>query len=118
MAWPSAGGRAGCCQRERHPSLLLGERWHFFQARYFVGEDEINLLQDGVETLHLCVAAAELQVLCTTDFDPISEISLMKALLNPINMYLLKDSAGSARATEEHHSRVGLGGRRITKFYV
>lgn len=28
----------------------------------------------------------------------------MKALLNPINMYLLKDSAGSARATEEHVS--------------
>lgn len=45
MAWPSAGGRAGCCQRERRPSLLLGERCHFFQALYFVEDDEINLLQ-------------------------------------------------------------------------
>lgn len=30
--------------------------------------------------------------------------SLMKALLNPINMYILRDSAGSALATEEQAS--------------
>ncbi|KAI4996426.1 hypothetical protein ZWY2020_051346 [Hordeum vulgare] len=61
MVWPSAGGRAWCFQRKRRLSLLLGECGHIFHARYFVKDDEINLLQDGVETLQLWVAALELQ---------------------------------------------------------
>ncbi|KAI5002445.1 hypothetical protein ZWY2020_027095 [Hordeum vulgare] len=45
MAWPSTGGRSRCCQWERHPSLFLDECGHIFQARYFIEEDQINLLR-------------------------------------------------------------------------
>ncbi|XBJ06489.1 hypothetical protein VPH35_012143 [Triticum aestivum] len=61
MAWPSAGDRAGCCQRERRPSLLLGERGHFFQARYFVEDDEINIYKTWL--LQLCVQTSNMS--CT-----------------------------------------------------
>ncbi|KAI5010936.1 hypothetical protein ZWY2020_013073 [Hordeum vulgare] len=48
MVWPSDGGRAGCCQRERRPSLILGECGHIFEACYLVEDDEVILLQSSL----------------------------------------------------------------------